>query len=142
MGRDNIYFNLLTSASVVEKQVAVELAVFRSMEAKCVEKTHRSNSVLMSVLRGRPVAASVLHQAGTSLADEEIRPDEQHMTMEQEPSQSEHVLGLESNATPPQSVSVSYDQGYEQMVRGKRSRNSAWLDTQKETCTGEVEIGG
>ena len=48
--RDNIYFNSVTSASVVEKQLAHELAVFRSFSAKCVEKTHRSNSVLMNVL--------------------------------------------------------------------------------------------
>ena len=66
---DNIYFNSVTSASVVEKQLAEGLAVFRSMGAKCVEKTHRSNSVLMNVLRERPVAASVLHQAVTSRAD-------------------------------------------------------------------------
>ena len=129
--RDNIYFNSVTSANVVEKQLAEELAVFRSMGAKCVEKTHRSNSVLMNVLRGRPVAASVLHQAVTSRADVEIRPDEQHMHMKQESFQSEHVSGLESNAIPPQSVSWSYDQVYEEMVRGKKSRYSAWLDTQK-----------
>ena len=57
--RDNVHFNSVTSASVVEKQLAEELAVFRSVRAKCVEKTHRSNSVLMNVLRGRPVTASV-----------------------------------------------------------------------------------
>ena len=27
--------------------------------------------------------------------------------------------------------SLSYAQGYEEMVRGKKSQNSAWLDTQK-----------
>ena len=61
----NIYFNSVTSASVVEKQLAEELAVFRSMGAKCVEMTHRSNSVLMNLLRGRLFASSVLHQAVT-----------------------------------------------------------------------------
>ena len=62
-GRENIYFNSVTSACVVEKQLAQELAVFRSMGATCVEKTHRSNSVLMNTLR---VAASALHQPVTS----------------------------------------------------------------------------
>ena len=52
--RDDIYFNSVTSSSVIEKQLSEELAVFRSMGAKCVEKTHRSNSVLMNTLRGRP----------------------------------------------------------------------------------------
>ena len=65
----------------------------------------------------------------TSRADEEIRPDEQHVKMEQESFQSKHVSGLESNAIPAQSVSLSYDQVYK--VRGKRSRNNAWLDTLK-----------
>ena len=69
--------------------------MFRSVGAKCVEKTHRSNSVLMNVLRGRPVTASVLQQEVTSRADEEIRPDEQHVKMEQESFQSKHVSGLE-----------------------------------------------
>ena len=64
----------------------------------------------------------------TSRADEENRPDEQHVKMEQGSIQTKH---LESNATTPQSVSLSYDQGCEEMVRGKKSRNSAWLDTQK-----------
>ena len=125
----NIYFNSVTSASVVEKQLAEGLVVFRSVGAKCVEKTHRSNSVLMNVLRKRPVSASVLQQEVTSRADEEIRPDEQHVKMEQESFQSKHVSGLECNAIPAQSVSLSYDQVYK--VRGKRSRNSAWLDTLK-----------
>ena len=99
--------------------------------AKCVEKTHRSNSVLMNTLRERLVAVSALHQPLASRADEENRPDEQHVKMEQESSQSKHVSGPESNATTPQSVSLSYDQVYKEMLRGKKSRNSAWLDTQK-----------
>ena len=78
--KDNIYFNSVTSACVVEKQLAEELAVFRLMGTTCVEKTHRNN-VLINFLQGRPVAASVLHQAVTSPADEEIRPDEQHVQM-------------------------------------------------------------
>ena len=119
----------MTSASVVEKQLAEGLVVFGSVGAKCVEKTHRSNNVLMNVLRRRPVSASVLQQEVTSRADEEIRPDEQHVKMEQESFQSKHVSGLESNAIPAQSVSLSYDQVYK--VRGKRSRNNAWLDTLK-----------
>ena len=81
--RGDIYFYSLTSSSIVEKQLSEELAVFRSMEAKCVEKTHRSNNVLMNTLRERPVAASALHQPVTSRADEENRPDEQHVKMEQ-----------------------------------------------------------
>ena len=129
--RDDIYFDSVTSSSIVEKQLSEELTVFGSMGAKCVEKTHRSNSVLMNTLRVRPVAASALHQPVTSRADEEIRPDEQHVKMEQESSQSKHVSGLESNTTTPQSVSLSYDQVYEEMARGKKSRNSAWLDAQK-----------
>ena len=129
--RDDIYINSVTSSSSFKKQLSEELAVFRSMGAKCVEKTHRSNSVLMNTLRVRPVAASALHQPVTSLADEEIRPDEQHVKMEQESFQSKHVSGLESNATTQQSVSLSFDQVYEEMVRGKKSRKSTWLDTQK-----------
>ena len=73
----------------------------------------------------------MLHQAVTSRVDEEIRPDEKHMQMEQESFQSEHVSGLESNATPPQSVSLIYDQVNEEMESGKKSRKSAWLDSQK-----------
>ena len=121
----------MTSSSIVEKQLSEELAVFRSMEAKCVEKTHRSNNVLMNTLPVRPVAASALHQPVTSSADEDNRPDEQHVKMEQESFQSKHVSGLESNATTPQSVSLSYDQVYKEMLRDKKSRNSTWLDTQK-----------
>ena len=74
----------MTSSSVVEKQLSEELAVFRSMGAKCVEKTHQSNSVLVNSLQGRPVAANALHQPVMSRADEENRPDEQHVKMEQE----------------------------------------------------------
>ena len=85
----------------------------------------------MDTLRVRPVAASALHQPVTSRADEENRPNEQHVEMEQESFQSNHVSGLESNATTQQSVSLSYDQVYKEMVRSKKSRNSAWLDTQK-----------
>ena len=99
------------------------------MGAKCVEKTHRSNSVLMNTLRGRSVAASALHQPVTSRADEENRPYEQHVKMEQELFQSKHVSCLESNATTQQSVSLSYDQVYK--ARSKKSLNSTWLDTQK-----------
>ena len=72
----------MTSSSVVEKQLSEELAVFRSMGAKCVEKTYRSNSVLMNTLRERPVAASALQQPVTSRTDAEIRPDEQHVKKE------------------------------------------------------------
>ena len=36
--RDNIYFNSVTSSSIVEKQLLEKLAVFRSIGAKCVEK--------------------------------------------------------------------------------------------------------
>ena len=82
--RNNTNFNSVTSASVVEKQLAEELPVFRSVGAKCVEKTHRSHSVLMKVLRGRPVNSSVLQQEVTSRAGKEIRPDEQHVQMKQE----------------------------------------------------------
>ena len=130
--RDDICFDSVTSSSIVEKQLSEELAVFRSMVAKCVEKTHRSNNVLMNILRERPVAASALHQPVSRRADEENRPDEQHVKMEQESFQSKHVSGLESNATTQQSVSLSHDQVYEEeMVRSKKSRNNAWLDTQK-----------
>ena len=85
--------------------------------------------MLMNVLRVRPVTASVLQQEVTSRADEEIRPDEQHVQMEQESFQSKHVSRLEANAILPQSASLSYDQVYK--VCGKKRRNSAWLDTQK-----------
>ena len=71
----------------------------------------------------------MLQQEVTSHADEEIRPDEQHVKMEQESLLSKHVSGLESNAIPPQSVSFSYDQVYK--VRAKKSRNIAWLDALK-----------
>ena len=50
--------------------------------------------------------------------------------MEQESFQSKHVSGLESNAIPQQSVSLSLDQVFEEVVRGKKSRNNTWLDTQ------------
>ena len=56
--RDNISFNSVTSACAVDKQLVKELAVFHSMGGKCVEKTHRSNSVLLNALRRRPAAAS------------------------------------------------------------------------------------
>ena len=92
--KDNVHFNSVTSASIVEKQLAEELTVFRSVRAKCVEKTHRSNSVLMNVLRGRPVTASVLQQEVTSRADEKIGPDEQHVNMEQESFQSKRVSNV------------------------------------------------
>ena len=121
----------MTSSSIIEKQLSEELAVFRSMEAKCVEKTHRSNNFLMNTLRERSVAASALHQPVTSRADEENRPDEQHVKMGQESFQSKHVSGLELNATTQQSASLSFDQVYEEMVRGKKSRNSTWLEAQK-----------
>ena len=58
-GRDDIHFNSVTSSSVVEKQLSEELAVFRSMGTKRVEKTHRSNSVLMNTLRVRPATLRV-----------------------------------------------------------------------------------
>ena len=35
--RDNIYFDSVTSSSVIEKQLSEELAFFRSMGAKSVE---------------------------------------------------------------------------------------------------------
>ena len=73
----------------------------------------------------------VLHQAVTTRADEGIRPDAQHVQEEQESFQSELVSRMLSNATPPQSASLSYDQVYEEMVRGKKSWYNAWLDTQK-----------
>ena len=82
--KGNIHFNSETSACVVEKQLAEELAVFRLLGTTCVEKTRRNNNVLINFPQGRPVAASVLHQAVTSPADEEIRPDEQDVQMEQQ----------------------------------------------------------
>ena len=105
---------------------------FVPMGANCVKKTHRSNSVLMNTLRVRTVAASALHQPVTSRADEGMRPDEQHVKMEQESFQSKHVSGLESNATTPQSVSLSCDQVHEEMARGKKSREQCMVGcTQK-----------
>ena len=96
--KEDLWSIELKMLAIVEKQLSEELAVFRSMGAKCLEKTHRSNSVLMNTLRVRLVAASALHHPVTSRADEENRPDEQHVKMEQNSFQSKHVSGLQGNA--------------------------------------------
>ena len=69
--RDNISFNSVSRACAADKQQENELAIFRSMGEKCVEKTYRSNSVLLNALRRKPATASVLQQAETGCAREQ-----------------------------------------------------------------------
>ena len=69
--RDNMSFNSVSGAYAVDKQQEKELTVFRSMREKCVEKTHRNNSVLLNALCRKPAAASVLQQAETGCAMEQ-----------------------------------------------------------------------
>ena len=153
---DNISFSSVSRACAVDKQREKELAVFRSMGEKCVEKTLRSNSVLLNALRRKPAAASGLQQAETGCA------------MEQEWFQSQHASILEPGATAQQSFSSSheesmqvnkmssckrgsneddddvrtirlrselelYEEVSEELTSGKRIRNSAWLDSQEKS---------
>ena len=102
----------MTSSNVVEKQLSEELAVFRSMGAKCVEKDASEQQCSDEYSSGATCnTASALHQPVTSRADEENRPGEQHVKMEQESFQTKHVSGLESNATTPQSVQLELCSG-------------------------------
>ena len=69
--RDNISFNSVSRACAVGKQREKELVIFRLLEERCAEKTHRSNSVLLNALRKKPAAVIVLQQAETGCAMEQ-----------------------------------------------------------------------
>ena len=64
----------------------------------------------------------VVQQAETSRADEEIRPDEQHVPMEQEPHQSQHASVPGSSAIPPQPSSSSREEPMQVNTTPRRAR--------------------
>ena len=94
----------------MDKQQEKELTVFRSMREKCVEKTHRSNSVQLNALRRKPAAASVLQQAETGCA------------MEQELFQSQHASILEPGPAAQQSFSSSHEKSLQVNTSPRRAR--------------------
>ena len=96
----------------MDKQQENELALFRSIGEKCVEKTHRSNSVLLNALRKKPAAASVLQQAETGCA------------MEQKLFQPQHASIFEPSATVQQSLSSSHEESMQVNKTSSRKRGS------------------
>ena len=64
----------------------------------------------------------VVQQAETSRADEEIRPDEQHVPMEQEPHQSQHASVPGPSAIPPQPSSSSREEPMQVNTTPRRAR--------------------
>ena len=64
----------------------------------------------------------VVQQAETSRADEEIRPDEEHVPMEQEPHQSQHASVPGSSAIPPQPSSSSREEPMQVNTTPRRAR--------------------
>ena len=97
-------------SSTVDKQQEKELTVFRSMGEKCVEKTHRSNSVLLNAIRRKPAAASVLQQAETGCA------------VEQELFQSQHAAILEPGPAAQQTFSSSHEKSMQVNTSPRRAR--------------------
>ena len=80
------------------------------MRERCAEKMHRSNSVLLNAIRRKPAAASILQQAETGCA------------MEQVLFQSQHASILEHDLTAQQSFSSSLENSMQANTSPGRER--------------------